>query len=149
MVMLILALLWLLPAGARAASSAAAVSSRTKAAAAQAGCRNGWRRVGTMRDGTLGRSWAVVASCDHPAWPAHLEPASRWKALPERVPAGSKVVVTSTGDVTSMRLEGRTVMPGRVGQTVGVRLMNHVLVQARLMADGLAEMENVARWSGR
>ena len=129
--------------------SRAANSGPTRTAAAQKGCRDGWRRVGTMRDKTLGRSWAVVASCLHPAWPAHLEPASRWKALPERVPAGSEVVVTSRGGLTSMRLEGRTVAPGRVGQTVGVRLINHVLVEARLMAPGLAEMETVARWSGR
>jgi hypothetical protein len=142
--MLALMVLWLLPGCAWAASSG-----KTKIAAAQVGCRDGWRRVGTMRDKTLGRSWAVVASCLHPAWPAHLEPASQWKALPERVPAGSQVVVTSAGSLTSMRLEGRTVTPGRVGQTVGVRLINHVLVEARLMADGLAVMETMARWSGR
>ncbi|MGC8549981.1 MAG: hypothetical protein ACP5M4_09800 [Acidobacteriaceae bacterium] len=136
--------LWLLPGCAWAASSGG-----RKTAAAEAGCRDGWRRVGTMRDKTLGRSWAVVASCEHPAWPAHLEPASQWKALPERVSAGSKVVVTSAGGVTSMQLEGRTVAPGRVGQTVGVRLINRVLVEARLVAPGLAVMETVARWSGR
>ena len=143
-VMLALVALWLLPGSAWAAGSGG-----TKTTAAEAGCRDGWRRVGTMKDRTLRRSWAVVASCEHPAWPAHLEPASQWKALPERVPAGSKVVVTSTESLTSMRLEGQTVAPGRVGQTVGVRLINRVLVEARLVTPGLAVMETVARWSGR
>jgi hypothetical protein len=102
-----------------------------------------------MTDRTLGRRWAVVASCTHPAWPAHLESASRWKALPEWVPAGSRVLVTSPGAGTVMRLDGETVAPGRVGQVVGVRLIDRALVKARLVAPGMAEMETAAGWGER
>ena len=128
------AMLWAAPANAE------------KATGSQAGCRDGWRRVGTRRDATLDRTWAVVASCRHPAWPARLEPASRWTALPKWVPAGSRVAVTSEGAVTAMRLKGRTVSPGRVGQTVTVRLTGGLRVRAKLTAADRAEMAPVLRW---
>lgn len=136
-----LAALWLLPAGAWA-TSAGGVKVMTE----PAGCRDGRRRVGTFHDPTLGRTWAVVASCRHPSWPAHLEPAGRWKALPPWVPAGRRVVVSSREAGTAMRLEGRTVTPGRVGQTVTVRLADGARVRGRLTAPGRAEMTTEMRW---
>lgn len=145
----------LLPASVWAAQSAtgsgAAVPRASSAQWAKpvAGCRDGWRRVGTVKDPTLGRSWAVVSSCAHPAWPAHLEPTSRWKALPKWVPAGSRVTLTAPEGVTAMRLEGRTLTPGRVGQAVGVRLIDGARVRAKLLALDRAEMETAARWRWR
>lgn len=135
---------WLLPARVWAATLAGGKQGAT--AASEAGCHDGWRRVGTVEDPTLKRSWAVVASCLHPAWPARLEPASRWKALPQWVPAGSRVTVTAPEGVTSMRLTGRTLAPGRVGQAVGVRLIDGVRVRARLTAADRAEIGTAARW---
>ena len=88
----------------------------------------------------------MVESCAHPAWPARLEPAWRWKALPKWVPAGSRVTVTAPEGVTSMRLDGKTLTPGRVGQVVGVRLIDGVRVRAKLMAADRAEMETAVRW---
>ena len=116
---------------------------------AEAGCRDGWRRVGSVHDPTLDRSWAVVESCEHPAWPARLEPASRWKPLPKWVPAGSRVRVSSEGAMTAMRLEGRTLSPGRVGQKVMVRLRDGMRVRVKLTADNRAEMAPVLHWRQR
>lgn len=136
-------LVWMPPA-CRAASAA-----RPAAPGSEAGCRDGWRRVGTMKDPTLGRSWAVVANCEHPAWPARLEPAARWKPLPEWVPAGSQIVVVSPEGGSAIRLNAVTVAPGRVGESVGARLTNHALVRVRLTAPGAGNLEVRARWGTR
>lgn len=141
--------LWLLPASGWAAPLSGGKAVTPSKAVAEAGCRDGWRRVGTMKDPTLRQSWAVVSSCAHPAWPAHLEPESRWKALPKWVPAGSRVTLTAPQGVTAMQLEGRTLTPGRVGQAVGVRLIDGARVRAKLLALDRAEMETVARWRWR
>lgn len=114
-----------------------------------AGCHDGWRRVGTLKDATLGKRWAVVASCEHPQWPARLEPESQWKPLPDWVPAGSPVVVISHVTGTAMRLRGMTVAPGRVGSFVRVRLINHALVRVRLTGRGQAEITGPRRWERR
>lgn len=99
-----------------------------------------------MKDPALRRTWAVVANCKHPAWPAHLEPASHWQAMPAWVPAGSHVVVASSSTTTLMRLQGKTLTPGRVGQMVSAHLSDGAQVRVRLTARNRAEMAAVMRW---
>lgn len=111
-----------------------------------AGCRDGWHRVGTLKDPALRRTWAVVASCKHPAQPAHLEPADQWPQPAAWVPAGSDVVVASPESMTAMRLEARTVTPGRLGQTVTARLINGVRIRVKLTARHRATMATMTRW---
>ena len=45
-----------------------------------------------------------------------------------------------------MHLEGWTIVPGRVGQPVTVRLMDGARVPVRLIAPGKAVMAMAARW---
>lgn len=140
------ALLWGASASAAKVSTTRAVAKPAASAATTAGCRDGWHRVGTVKDPALRRTWAVVASCLHPAWPAHLELAGQWQVLPGWVPAGSRVVLRSPSTVTAMRLDGTTVTPGRVGQAVTVRLIDGVRVRATLITPESAEIATVAHW---
>lgn len=146
MVALLPALLWVGPADAVKMQTSRAAAQQAKHPRSMAGCRDGWHRVGTIKDPTLRRTWAVVASCSHPAWPAHLEPANRWQRLAAWVPAGSRIILSSPGSVTAMHLDGRTVTPARVGQAVTVRLTDGVRVRAKLINPESAEMAVVMHW---
>jgi hypothetical protein len=95
-----------------------------------AGCRCGSRRVGTIYDPTLRQRWAVVVNCAHPSWPAHLEPASEWPSLPPWVPAGTSVEVRAENGHVTMKLSGKTVTAGRVGEQVRVQLLGRSLLGA-------------------
>jgi hypothetical protein len=110
------------------------------------GCVHGSRRVGTLKDAALGRRWAVVVNCAHPAWPAHLEPVKEWSALPLWVPAGTGIEVRAENGHMAMHLSGTTVMPGRVGDTVEVQLRGGSRVEARLQGGGLAALVPRHHW---
>lgn len=146
MVAMILALLWVTPVDAVKMQTSRDAIQQATHPTSMARCRDGWHRVGTVRDPVLRRTWAVVASCSHPAWPAHLEPANRWQGLAAWVPAGSQVVLRSQGSVTAMHLDGRTVTPARVGQAVMVRLTDGVRIRAKLITPKSAEMATVMHW---
>lgn len=111
-----------------------------------AGCVDGSRRVGTLKDSVLGRGWAVVVSCAHPGWPAHLEPEHAWDALPVWVPAGSSVRVHAGDGQVAMNLMAVTVVPGRVGQKVTVKLRDGARVAARLVSAEEAMLMPNRRW---
>jgi hypothetical protein len=125
----------------------APVSGSARAAVAKPdGCVRGSRRIGTMQDAALGRRWAVVVNCAHPSWPAHLEPARAWQALPLWVPAGTGVRVRAKSGHVVMNLTGKTVMPGRVGQIVLVQLRGGSRVEARLEDAGVAALVPRRNW---
>lgn len=113
---------------------------------ARTGCVHGSRRVGTLKDAALGRGWAVVVNCAHPAWPAHLEPVTEWSALPPWVPAGTGIEVRTENGHVSMHLSGKTVMPGRVGDTVQVQLSGGSRVEARLEGASVAALVPRHHW---
>jgi hypothetical protein len=102
------------------------------------------RRVGTLADSLQSRSWAVIADCRHPGWPAHLESAAGWAPLPAWVPAGRSLAVHARG--SEIEMDGRTLIPGRVGDTVRVRLRTGATVAARLEDGSRAALVVDPRW---
>jgi hypothetical protein len=111
---------------------------------AQPGCAAGQagRRVGTLADGA--QSWAVIADCRHPGWPARLEPATGWAPLPAWVPAGTSLAVE--GREAEIEMDGKTLVPARVGETVRVRLRTGAAVTARLEDRTRAVLVVGRRW---
>ena len=150
MALLLPVLLWSSSASAAKVVPSHAAAKLAPATGSLDGCHDGWRRVGTTEDPVLRREWAVVVSCSHPAWPAHLEPADQWRGMAAWVPAGSRVVLSSAPghrqEVTAMHLIGKTLTPGRVGQGVTVRLIDGARVKAKLTSSGSAVITTAARW---
>lgn len=115
-------------------------------ASSSSGCIDGSRRVGTFRSPDLKREWAVIVDCAHPAWPAHLAPATAWPALPAWIPAGSKLRVYEVGSRVLINLEAVTLMPGRVGQKVKARLRDGARVEVRLVGREEAQFVPDEHW---
>jgi hypothetical protein len=103
--------------------------------------QGGYRLTSVQSDPVLGRSWAIVASCDHPEWPALAVPMNgtgllktlqKTRGFPtENV---GTVTVVHVGDIVQLwkqenflRIEaaGISEESGALGKTVRVRLLSN------------------------
>jgi hypothetical protein len=97
---------------------------------------NGYKVVRTLSDPLLGRTWAMIANCNHPEWAALAFPVFRSSPLyvskpqthvpllPVVVHAGDPVRLWRREALLQIEVAGLSEQNGRVGQTVRVRLSN-------------------------
>jgi hypothetical protein len=99
---------------------------------------SGFRMVKIQSDPVLGRSWAMIASCDHPEWPAFAIPTTgkRSPGPPQQGESpwreGTKAPLVRAGDVVRLwrrenlleiEVAGISEDSGGLGKTIRVRLL--------------------------
>jgi hypothetical protein len=120
--------------------SARAAPAATPVPAEASGCRDGYRRLGALRDFALGNAWTVYANCAHPemprlavadggqsesGWPEPAFPA-RSRAAPAAaapvVAAGAQVRLWKRDGVAAIDLQGAALESGAAGARIRVRV---------------------------
>jgi hypothetical protein len=116
-----------------------AVDAITSSQLSRASDSRGYRVVKIQSDPILGKSWAMIASCGHPEWPARALPttvtsqgrapgavelllAKSAKAVPV-VRAGDVVRVWRQESLLRIEVAGVSEENGDLGQTIRVRLL--------------------------
>jgi hypothetical protein len=99
----------------------------------------GYRVTGIQSDPVLGQRWAMIASCDHPEWPAFALQPHRWNSTAQALAIEQTrgkdthaIVVVRAGDIVLLwrqenllRIEvtGISEESGSLGKTIRVRLL--------------------------
>jgi hypothetical protein len=110
----------------------------TRSFASPVSKRGGYRVTKTLSDSVLGQKWAMIASCDHPEWPAFALPVGAASIhIPQQtsyvLSENPAAVVVRVGDVVHLwrqesllRIEaaGISEESGEIGKVVRVRLLH-------------------------